>query len=373
MQWDETQQETIDRILDRDTNEIITGHAGTGKTTVIKELADQIKHVELLCPTGKGAAQVQERTGYPAATIHRALGYDGREFHRGGTFDRTVIIDEASMIDSHLLGKILEYRPPRLILVGDPSQLPPVGPGAPFHDLIERMNGKVNVLEHCHRAGGAIHRACMDIRHGKVPDMIMQSDGEVFQFIKAIDTVSIIRKLRKWIEQGKYEPEKDLIMAPSYGAGQVEYGGIDAINEAVKKMVNPSDDKWEVGDRVLNTKNFAALDYWNGDIGTIKAIDVNGYLYVHLDRVQGDEVFCQKEQKDAMRHGYCVSIHKAQGSQARNVFFVCMKHDKYMLHRSLIYTAVTRARKACVVMGHHRIFVNGIMAEKRKETVLRYL
>lgn len=350
---------------------IITGSAGTGKTLIIGEIANRLGDYLLLTPTGKAAAQIKERTGCDACTIHRELRYDGEVFRRNEKIRCPVIVDEASMVDSWLLARLLEYSHNQIILVGDASQLEPVGAGSPFHDLIRLRKDMVVVLDVCHRATAAIHRAAIAIRAGERPLNIDNSGGEVFQLMPTGDAESTMAAILKWVKAGKYDPTQDLMLAPVYGCGEDD-GGIDAINKAVKALVNPSVEPFAVGDRVLCNKNFADLDLWNGDMGRITAIDVGGNLFVKLDR-SDTEIRCENEQKKEITHAYCVSVHKAQGSQARRVFFVCLNRHLRMLTRRLIYTAVTRAQKVCVVCGQLGAFYTGLNNHKMKTTIMQCL
>ena len=181
MNLDESQSSAVESALESG-DKIITGGAGTGKTTVIKAINMAMdEQAILLAPTGKAAARIREATGYDAHTIHSELQYDGTTFRRQGRFDRPLIIDEASMIEAPLMAKLLDYHPPKLILVGDASQLPPVGHGSPFHDLIEIMPERTSRLTTCHRARGAVHIAASAIREGRAPEPMIDSGGEKWQ------------------------------------------------------------------------------------------------------------------------------------------------------------------------------------------------
>ena len=355
---------------------IITGGAGSGKTTLIKRIAKALEgNCEIMAPTGKAAARLKEATGFPACTIHRALCYDGNEFHRGGDLG-VCIIDEASMIDSWLMQSVLKFNPKQLILVGDSAQLPPVGKGQPFHDLIKLRPDIVSVLKTCHRAKGAVHMAALAIREGRNPEMRLDSGGETWTIMDTGEPKKTLATLLKWVEVGRYDATQDMILAPRYGSGQGGDecdGGIDGINAAIKALVNPSIEKFSTGDRVIINKNFSNDDLWNGDLGTITDVDTAGLPEIEVDRLKGERKFLNKDHVKEMKHAYALSVHKAQGSQARRVFFMCFSRHFFQLSRPLIYTAITRAKKDVVVCGEPTAFFRGIKQQSKRVTVMQVL
>lgn len=379
---------------------VITGGAGTGKTTIIKTIAEQLdRRCVIVAPTGKAAARIRESTGFEAGTIHRELAWDGTAFLRREQFNVPVIIDESSMVDSWLMAKLLSFQPPKLILVGDTAQLPPVGRGQPFHDLVALRRDLVSTLTTCHRAKGAVHIAASAIREGKAPEARMESGGEVFRLQDTGGPEQTMAVLASWIKKGSLNPQQDVIVAPQYGSadapsqqmelggsaiGTESDGGIHAINRLAKSILNPAkapDEKWRPGDRVLICKNFGKDDLWNGDLGTITAVDTKGLPYVLLDRDKqraedledARERHLTVEQARETTLAYCLSVHKAQGSQFRRVFFVCFRRHAAMLSRSLIYTAITRAREGCVVMGELSAFYRGLNVRQERKTVMQWL
>jgi exodeoxyribonuclease V alpha subunit len=355
-------------------NCIITGGAGTGKTTIIKEIADRLGgNATILAPTGKAAARLKEATGYFASTIHSALCWDGVKINRTWNFNEPVIVDESSMVDAWLMAKLLSFNPPKLILVGDQAQLPPVGQGQPFHDLIKLRPDLVCELTHCWRAQGAVHIAAQAIRRGVYPADNLSSGGEVWRMFNTGEAAATTEQILKWIKSGHYDPMQDMILSPRYGTGGDDYdGGIDSLNAAIKTLINPSQSKFAPGDRIICNKNFAKEDLWNGDIGTIRNIDTEGQLWVILDR-DTNERLVKKDMLKEIRHAYALSIHKAQGSQARNVFLIVLRSHWYQLERSLIYTGVTRAKKGVCVIGQLQAFQHGVKTVKTKTTVLQWL
>ena len=355
---------------------VITGGAGSGKTTIIKEIATAFNgDVSILAPTGKAAARLKEVTGFPAYTIHRELMYDGDRFQRRAPLGRT-IIDEASMVDSALMAAVLSFSPKQLILVGDAAQLPPVGRGQPFHDLIRLRPDMVSTLRTCHRASGAVHIAAQEIRKGQCSSATMDSGGETWTICQTGEPRKTVATLVTWAQAGRFDPAQDVMLAPVYGSVDEEAeqdGGIRAINKALKAVLNPSESQFSVGDRVLIVKNFSPDDLWNGDCGVISDINTADLPEVRLDRAPDDPRQLTKEHLRELRHAYCLSVHKSQGSQYRRVFFVCFRRNLRMLSRELIYTAITRARTNVVVCGEAEAFYRGIRQTMHRNTVLQVL
>lgn len=356
---------------------IITGGAGTGKTTVIQAIADAFRDgsggCEIMAPTGKAAARLKEATGYDASTIHSALQYDGTKFNRKGKFKFPVIVDESSMIDSQIMSDLLSYEPPRLVLVGDSAQLAPVGRGQPFHDLIALRPELVSELTHCWRAQGAVHKAAQAIRRGEAPLAADNSGDETWKLIESGDAGSTLAAIEKWLRAGTlFDPMQDIMLSPRYGDGESD-AGIHAINRAAKLILNPSDGKWGVGDRIIINKNFGSEDLWNGDLGTVSDIDAADKLWVVLDRDPSNPRLLTTEQMREVAHAYCLSVHKSQGSQFRRVFFIVQRAHQFQLNRALVYTAITRARKGVCVVGEMSAFYQAINKVEPKRTVLQYL
>lgn len=381
MQLDKSQLHAVEMATNMSNRlTIITGGAGTGKTSTIKAIVEKLPESELMSSTGKASARLSEVTGKDASTIHRALGFDGECYRRRDLFQKSVIIDEFSMVDSALMAKILEYKPPHLILVGDDSQLQPVGRGCPFTDLIRIKPESVARLTTCHRAKGSIHIASQAIREGRAPFANHQSDGESFKLIETGDSEHTTNKLLKWVKEGFFNPQKDMILSPRYGQGADDFdGGIDSLNKEIKTILNPSIERFAKGDRIIVTKNHTDLNIFNGDLGFIVDIDSVGQFEITLDRDKkndGNNPVLIRITKDLLKDiklAYCLSVHKAQGSEAEHVFFVCLNSHYYQLNRSLVYTGITRAKKACVVIGQLRAFYAAINKVNEKRTILQYL
>jgi len=372
MQYDASQQAAIEAAIDQGaSNVIVTGGAGVGKTTVIKAIADSLGNCTIMAPTGKAAARLKEATGYDAGTIHRELMWDGKTVQRKAPFRYPVIVDESSMIGSGLMATMLKFNPPKLILVGDPAQLAPVERGQPFHDLITLRPDIVHELTHCWRAQGAVHKAAQAIRRGDNPQMRDNSGGESWSMIETGKAEPTLERIVAWCKAGHIDPRQDIILSPRYGDGESD-AGIYAINKAVKDVLNPSVDKYAPGDRVIINKNFGPDDLWNGDLGTVTDINIEGLLWITLDRDPNARLL-KKDQQREVAHAYALSVHKAQGSQFRRVIFIAQNAHWYQLSRSLVYTAVTRAQKGACVIGEVKAFYHAINTVQHKNTVMQWL
>ena len=387
MNWDKSQLSAIEYAVENKAA-IITGGAGTGKTTIIKEIVERLRGATVLAPTGKAAARLKEATGHYAETIHRCLQFDGTKFRLRGKLVDPVIVDEASMVDSWLMAALLSYDPPKIILVGDAAQLPPVGAGQPFHDLLAYRPEMVSRLTYCWRAQGAIHKAAQAIREGDMPSRNEVSGGESFGIKTLPSPEKVLAQLEAWAKSGDYDPFQDIMLAPRYGGDDTtnDDGGINSVNRRIQDIVNPAREgfevqnakkahgNWRVNDRILCKKNFSDDDIWNGDLGTITSIDQLDNLFVKLDRCpENEDMKLESKHLRELTLAYCLSVHKSQGSQFRRVFFVVLPNTTRMLSRSMIYTGVTRAQKGCVIVGSPRALAGGIRNINSKSTVLQQL
>jgi exodeoxyribonuclease V alpha subunit len=380
---DETQMAAVQYALDH-TFSIINGGAGCGKTSLIKAICDSLRgDVELCAFAGKAAARLKEATGHDAGTIHRMLKFMGED--RGFTLQtlegKTVILDEASMVSSDLMAEIVKRRPSRLILVGDEAQLPPVGSGQPFHDIIRICPSAVQTLSKCYRNQEAVYQSALKIRNGEIPEGDVASEKERWIVQSIRDARSAHNEILRAVRSGEVDFESDIILCCRNGEkdGETECSVI-AFNRDIKDIVNPNEDgsyKITPGDRVINTKNHADLDVWNGTTGVCDKIDTDGAMWVHLDYKNAtgeDRVLIPKKEAREWQLAYALTVHKSQGSQYRKVFFVVTRRDQMnLLDRPMVYTAVTRTKSECRVVGDVGAFHGAIRAVKHKMTVMQEL
>lgn len=385
MQLDEVQSAAIEFAVSR-RFAVITGGAGSGKTTIIEHIANRVKNPALCAFAGKAAARLKEATGREASTIHRLLGSNGDIFMRKDLLGITVIIDEGSMISSDLLAEIVKRNPAGLIMVGDEAQLPPVGKGQPFHDIINLRPDCMMRLEKCYRNKAAVFKAALTIRGGEMPLQSDNSEGEIWSVQHTGGADKTQNYILNLVRNGAVDFSSDVILCPRNGEGPESHCTVNGLNHAIKELVNPSEEPFAVGDRVINTKNCSDKNVWNGTTGSVHAIDHSGHIWVKLDipildealseegkQVYTDKVLFNKEMKKSLQLAYALTVHKAQGSQYRRVVFACLDRDTRILTRSLIYTAITRTQQACCVVGQKGALQRGIQTVHSKETVLQEL
>jgi exodeoxyribonuclease V alpha subunit len=392
---DQTQLSAISRATSAPFS-IITGGAGTGKSTIIHEITNQLEsrgeEVALAAFAGKAAARIREVAKHPASTIHRMLGYDGRNYTAPDLSHLSIIIDEASMIDAELLSRVTERRPRRLVLVGDQAQLPPVGRGQPFHDLIMYRPALVSNLTRCYRATEAVFQAASAIREGARPPMRATSEGEVWNMENTGNAKATQDWIIRHVKEGVFDFSggQDVILVARNGESDADPCTVKGLNSAIVDAISPRDEKtkWRVGDRVINTKNLPDLDVWNGTTGTIHAIDIDGGIWVETDipvidkRRTEDErnpvytshVLFARYQRKHLQLAYALTVHKMQGSQARRVMFAAFNRDLHgLLDRSLLYTAVTRTKEACCVVGELSAVFTAVERVNHKRTIIQLL
>ncbi len=354
---------------------IITGGPGTGKSTITKILVKvamaQGKRVALAAPTGRAAQRLEEICSIEARTIHRLLKYDPsqRSFQYNEDNKLEVdllLVDESSMLDLVIARHLLSALPDKaqLIFVGDRDQLPPVGVGSFFSDLIEAKIFTVTVLDKIYRQGegSGIVEAAHRINSGV--DVKESQLGSDFYFIEEEDPKTLQEKIVEVVARRipkKFGfPMSDIqVLSPMYRGGL----GIDQLNLALQAAVNPdpsrhfqkSGVKWGMGDRVVVLKNNYEKEVFNGDLGFIKSIDLEEEeINVAFDR--GHTVTYSFEETRDLQLAYCISIHKSQGSEFPAVVIPLSTQHYRMLRRKLLYTALTRGKRLCVLIGSRKAF-----------------
>ncbi|MEO7837732.1 MAG: ATP-dependent RecD-like DNA helicase, partial [Anaerolineales bacterium] len=353
---------------------ILTGGPGTGKTTCLKalitRLESQHKSYALASPTGRAAKRLSEATGRPARTIHRLLEYSPVEGFKHNDENPLaldfLVVDEASMLDLLLTNHLLKAVRPgtHVLFVGDVDQLPSVGAGDVLRNLIHSGIAPVMRLNTIFRqaADSRIITNAHLINQGKFP-IFSQGKGDFFLF-SAEDAAAAA----DWIIQIVTEriPQKfgldaihDIqVLAPIYRGP----AGVHALNERLQEKLNPpANDKAErrlfgttfrLGDKVMQTQNNYDKDIYNGDIGFIRAMDmIEQTLSVDFD---GRMAAFDWSEADQLTLAYVVSVHKAQGAEFPAVVMPVVTQHYTMLQRNLLYTAITRARKLCVLAGSRR-------------------
>ncbi len=365
---------------------ILTGGPGTGKTTCLKALITTLetehKRVALASPTGRAAKRLSEASERPASTIHRLLEFspvEGFQHNEQNPLSTDfLIVDEASMLDLLLTNHLLKALRPgmHLLLVGDVDQLPSVGAGDVLRDLIASGLVPVTRLRTIFRqaADSQIIRNAHRINQGQMPEF-SKDEGDFYLF-PAEDAVAAA----DWIEQlvteripskFDFDPVHDIqVLAPMYRGP----AGVMMLNERLQAKLNPPANNkperklygtvFRVGDKVMQTQNNYDKDVYNGDIGFIKQIDpIEQELRVDFD---DRLVTYDWSETDQLTLAYVVSVHKAQGSEFPVIVMPIVTQHYPMLQRNLLYTAITRARKLCVLAGNRKAI--GIAVHNNKVT-----
>ena len=380
---------------------LITGGPGTGKTTILNGIMDLLGRMQLRClpaaPTGRAAKRLTEVTGEDASTIHRLLeaGIDPETGKMVFCKDESnplkadaIIIDEMSMVDVQLLHSLLRAVPEnkRIILVGDPDQLPPVGPGYPFGDMLRSgALPTVRLTEIFRQAQESLivmnaHR----VNSGELPDlkkvdkdfffMRRQSEDAVCQTIRDLCATRLPQKMGIPADQIQ-------VLTPTRKGGIGTWNLNTVLQEALnpatptKKERKSGEFTFREGDRVMQIRNnydiiwkkndgsAVGTGIFNGDVGTITCIDTQQEtVTVVFDDRQADYDFTQLNE---LEPAYAMTVHKSQGSEYRAVILAAWSGSPYLLNRSVLYTAITRARELLIIVGREEIVAT--MTENAKK------
>lgn len=350
---------------------ILTGLPGTGKTATMKALVDLLrserKRVRLCAPTGKAAKRLAETTGADATTIHRLLEFvPGEGFARDAADPITgadmLIVDEASMLDVRLAGALLDAVGPRthVLLVGDVDQLAPVGPGRVLEDLIESEAIPVTRLTEIFRqaARSLIVRAAHAINRGQMPPTTAGPDDIRDFFVLERSGADAIRDevvslaTQRLPSHYGLDATADLqVLAPMH-KGPV---GVDTFNAALRERLNLGGEpipgtSLRLGDKVLQTRNNHERSFYNGELAVVVHHNREDDAVV-LACDDGRRLALPIGELDTIRLAFASTIHKAQGSQHPAVVVVVSTAHHVMLTRNLLYTAITRSQRVCVVVG----------------------
>lgn len=367
---------------------VLTGGPGTGKTTTVRAIITLLerfgKKFALASPTGRATKRLSEASGRPAKTIHRLLEFAPAEgFKRNEQYPLDVdalIVDEASMIDLLLMNSLLKAVPSgaHLLLVGDIDQLPSVGAGDVLRDVIESGRAATVRLDVIFRQAqeSMIITNAHRINKGQTP-FTPKDAGDFFLFVKddPDQAAALVAELVTQRIPGKFgiDPWDIQVLAPMYRGA----AGVSALNANLQLALNPPSLKkaerrlagtlFRVGDRVMQTRNNYDKDVYNGDMGRVAGIDLeNQSLAVKID---DRTVSYDWAEADELAQAYAVSVHKAQGSEYPAVVMTLLTQHYLMLQRNLLYTAVTRARRLCVLVGSRRALA---MAVKNNQVAERY-
>ncbi|MBR6743695.1 MAG: ATP-dependent RecD-like DNA helicase [Clostridia bacterium] len=379
---------------------VLTGGPGTGKTTVVRAILRIFEsmglNIALATPTGRAAKRLSEASGREAKTIHRMLEMDYRA-DEGPVFRRdesslldedVIIVDEASMIDLYLMEALLRAMRPgtRLILIGDANQLPPVGAGSIFKDIILGERFSMVELTHIFRQAreSLIVTNAHTVNRGEHIDL-SKKDGDFFFLPSESDeqTASIIRTLCKTRLPRAYGVsvyDGIQVITPSR-KGQ---NGTEMLNSVLQSAINPSeygkkekafrDMTYREGDKVMQTRNNYDIAWqkngaegfgiYNGDIGIIRKIDVIAQsMTIDFDGRMANYDFSMTEELEL---AYAITVHKSQGSEYPIVVIPLYRYTPKLLTRNLFYTAITRAQQMVILVGNGE--VAQMMTDNNRQT-----
>ena len=420
VQLSDEQKTSIKEIITNGVS-VLTGGPGCGKTTTLKYLIDLLDKLKfsysLVAPTGRAAQRMTEVVGVQAQTIHRMLGWD----HARGCFMHNeknqihcefLIVDETSMVDIHLASSLLRAVPQdcQMLFIGDVDQLPPVGPGLFFKDLINSGFVKTYVLNKIFRQGegSEIIKFAHEINKGIEPQIesplvdpdlwnhrtdCLFIDSELGDPYKnytdypdwstlfyGFDALEMVKKLYMETVKKYYGEGIEVQILCPMNIGDV---GAIKINEILQDAVNPpSPGKFEIkiknrflrqGDRVIQTVNNYDLGVFNGDIGKITMVNPEEKQCLIEFGTENRSVLYKRDQLLELKLAYCITIHKSQGSEFDAIIIPLMNQHFAMLYRNLIYTGLTRAKKLCVFVGQRGAFsrsINNIRQTKRQTSLI---
>ncbi|MFD1671159.1 ATP-dependent RecD-like DNA helicase [Agrilactobacillus yilanensis] len=412
IQYDQQQKAAIRQALESSVS-LLTGGPGTGKTTVVNGIVycfaqyhefsldvndyqDTPFPISLAAPTGRAAKRLSETTGLPAGTIHRLLGLNGREERdqlavTNELEGKLLVVDEMSMVDTGLFRQLVKAVPSgmHLVLVGDKDQLPSVGPGQVFADLLSAKVIAGQALERIYRQNeqSSIIDLAHEINEGRLTaDFFKNKADRSFIRCPANQIPNVIGQVVAKAKARDFTSKDMQILIPMYKG----IAGIDHLNPLVQDIMNPKKSertkeisfgnfKYRIGDKVLHLVNSPDLNVFNGEIGQIVAISLAKENIDKVDQItidfDGNEVTYKRSEWARFTLAYCTSIHKAQGSEFPMVILPLVGQFHRMLKRNLLYTAVTRAKSLLIMIGEPDAFEAAVtsLATNRKTSLVQRL
>lgn len=374
---------------------VITGGPGTGKSTITKAIlyitAALTTRILLAAPTGRAAKRMHEITGYPASTLHSLLEFDfktmGFKRKRDNPLEcDLLIIDEASMIDTHLMYSLLKAIPKcaRTLLIGDVNQLPSVGPGNVLRDIIDAERVPVCSLNEIFRQarGSKIIVNAHRINEGCVPFVKPKRQDDFF-WIDAEEKEEVLDQIislctKRLPSAYGFDRMDDIQVLAPMKKGEI---GTQNLNHILQEKLNPCKEPFFYGskrfhphDKVMQIRNNYQKEVYNGDVGRIESINqVEQLVIVNVD---GRQIHYDFSELDELVLAYAVSVHKYQGSECPCIVMPVHTSHYKLLHRNLLYTGVTRGKRLVVLVGMKKalhICVNNNEVDARHTGLITHL
>lgn len=364
----------------------LTGGPGVGKTFTVRALIDALRAQgvpsALAAPSGKAAQRLEESTGRPASTIHRLLALRPETKAHQPITTPVVVIDECSMIDVPLFSQLVRAcfegggRVRTLLLVGDPDQLPPVGPGQPFHDLLSGVTIKVPTVRltkvQRQALDSGIVRAAYAIQGGEEPGWAPD-----FRLVPCPEAADVPGKVWQVIRELELDPERSQVLCPQ----KTHDAGVESINRHIERVRGGDGpivrERFRKDTKVIHVKNDYDLGVFNGELGFVLEAKPGPAGKPQQDEltveIAGERKVYRGAQINMLQPAWALTVHKSQGSEWRDVIFVAHRQHSWMLSRSLLYVAVTRARDRVVVVGEADAVAKAVrkVDDTRRRTLLQ--
>jgi len=375
---------------------ILTGGPGTGKSTTLKQILSwaESQRLSVYCaaPTGKAAKRMMEVTGRHASTIHSLLGaqMDDGEFSFGVNEESPLtcdflIIDEVSMVPNELMADVMraiDEKKTKVLLVGDQGQLPSVGAGAVLRDLLASKFVPHTELTKIHRNSGEIVKACHTIHKGKPYAPCTKLDVEAGYNLRHIETSSaeaiqdVIQQLFPKMQARGFDPIWDVqVLSPTNSRSILS---CDGLNDVLQNQLNPfaegqpaiAGTVFRTADKVIQIKNLKMEDIRgnptflvNGDMGQVLEISEDQPKMI-VKFFDPERIVAISKKKNDLLRAYCITCHRAQGSEAPVIIVPVHKTFQFILTRNWIYTAISRAKVMCFTVGQFSAIEAAIKREE---------
>jgi exodeoxyribonuclease V alpha subunit len=368
---------------------VITGGPGTGKTTILRGLLAALTgmtpppRVALAAPTGRAARRLAESTGLEARTLHRLLEFEPHTERFGRQRDHQLevdwlVLDEVSMMEVPLAAAVVAALPAtaRLVLVGDADQLPSVGPGSVLADLLRAEAVPRVALQQVFRQGSQslIPLAAQQVRQGLLPASATGPDGDFYHIVRETQeeiAAAVLEIVQQRLPKRGFDPVLDVqVLTPMHRGllGTRQLGDLlgNALRPAQPGAALPGG--FSAGDKVLQLRNDYDREVFNGDVGVVEGPGTPqssglGVVPTVTIRFGDRRLDLSADELDDITQAFVLTVHKSQGSEYPAVILPLHPSQHLMLQRNLLYTAITRARRFCVVVGPLRALQRAVQTD----------